>query len=61
MGFEYSVFCEDPVWEKQRALDLIFHYTTAFLELVLNEEQDAINALTLPAGYNPGVSIETHD
>jgi len=32
--------------------------TTAFLDLVLNDEQAALDSLTLPGGFNPGVSLE---
>lgn len=43
-------FCSDPGWDRQRAHDLIQHYTTAFLLSELNDDRAATAALapTLP-------------
>lgn len=50
-AFEAGVFCEDPVWDRERALDLIKHYSLAFLEAVPGEESEAQEALGENAAF----------
>jgi hypothetical protein len=58
-ALEYGIFCFDPVWDRQRAHDLIEHYTTAFLLDALHQDKDARAAL-LPGGTQAvGVLYET--
>jgi predicted dienelactone hydrolase len=55
----YGFFCLDPVWNKDRALDLIHHFSTAFLLDTLKGDKDAHAAL-LPEAVNfPGVEYAT--
>lgn len=50
--------CSDPVWNMDRAHDLINHFTTAFLLAELNQDPDAAAALA-PEGITfPGVTYE---
>ena len=55
----YGFFCLDPVWDKDRALDLIHHFSTAFLLDTLKGDKDAHAAL-LPGAVNfPGIEYAT--
>jgi hypothetical protein len=50
--------CSDPVWDMDRAHDLINHFTTAFLLAELKQDADAAAALA-PDGVNfIGVTYE---
>lgn len=55
----YGFFCFDPVWDKTRVLDLIDHFSTAFLLDTLKGDQEAHAAL-LPEAVNfPGIEYAT--
>jgi uncharacterized protein (TIGR02246 family) len=54
-----AVFCLDPVWDKQRALDLIHHFSTAFLLAELKADTDAAAALAPDSVDFPGIEYET--
>ncbi len=55
----YGFFCLDPVWDKNRVLDLINHFSTAFLLDVLKGDQAAHETL-LPNAVNfPGIEYTT--
>ncbi|MCB0187478.1 MAG: alpha/beta fold hydrolase, partial [Caldilineaceae bacterium] len=55
----YEYFCFDPAWEKPAALDLIHHFSTAFLLATLKGDQDA-HAMLLPAAVHfPGIEYAT--
>lgn len=56
MGFFWA--CSDPVWDMDRAHDLINHFTTAFLLSVLYEDADAVAALAPDAVTFPGIRYE---
>ena len=58
-AFEHDVFCLEPVWEKLRALDLINHFSTAFLLDVLAGDPAAHEALLSPAVNFLGISYTT--
>lgn len=47
--------CVEPIWDKRRTLDLIRHFSTAFLLDTLNGDADAHEALLSPAVQFPGV------
>ena len=51
--------CLDPVWDKQRALDLIHHFSTAFLLDTLQGDADAHAALLPDAVQFPGIDYTT--
>ncbi len=51
--------CADPVWDKDRAHDLINHFTTAFLLDVLKGDQDAHAALLAENVSFPGITYDT--
>jgi predicted dienelactone hydrolase len=51
-------FCADTVWDKDRAHDLINHFTTAFLLDVLEGDADAHAALAPDAVAFPGITYE---
>lgn len=56
----HEYFCFDPAWEKTQALDLIHHYTTAFLHATLNDDQAARSVLSQSnAPEYPGIQYET--
>jgi predicted dienelactone hydrolase len=57
MGF-YTA-CSDPVWDMDRAHDLINHFTTAFLLAELYGDKEAAAALSLEAVHFPGIAYET--
>ena len=52
-------FCSDPVWDMDRAHDLINHFTTAFLLDVLKNDKDAHKALLPDAVTFPGIDYQT--
>lgn len=54
----FYAFCSDPVWDMNRAHDLIGHFTTAFLLAELNRDADAAAALAPDAAVFPGVTYE---
>jgi predicted dienelactone hydrolase len=51
--------CSDPVWDTDRAHDLINHFATAFLLAELKGDEDARAALALDAVNFPGIGYET--
>jgi predicted dienelactone hydrolase len=53
----YGYICEDPAWDKQEALDIVHHFTTAFLLHVLLGDPAASEVLD-PAHYPEGLLIE---
>lgn len=55
----YEYFCFDPAWEKTQALDLIHHFSTAFLLDTLKGDQDAHAALLPAAVQFPGIAYTT--
>ncbi|MBL8156806.1 MAG: hypothetical protein JNM70_21695 [Anaerolineae bacterium] len=48
--------CSDPVWDKNRAQDLVNHFTTAFLLDVLKGDKEAHAALAPDAVSFPGIT-----
>ncbi|MCC6615689.1 MAG: hypothetical protein IT320_19625 [Anaerolineae bacterium] len=56
IGF-YS-FCSDPVWDMDRAHDLINHFTTAFLLAELKDDAGAAAALAPDAAQFVGVDYD---
>ena len=52
-------FCSDPVWDMDRAHDLINHFTTAFLLATLKGDTDAAAALAPDVVSFPGITYET--
>ena len=55
----YGFFCFDPVWDKTRVLDLIDHFSTAFLLDTLKGDK-AAHAALLPDAINfPGIEYTT--
>jgi predicted dienelactone hydrolase len=55
----YQYFCLDPVWDKKRVLDLIDHFSTAFLLDTLKGDKEAHAALLPDAVSFPGVEYAT--
>ena len=51
--------CSDPVWDLDRAHDLIDHFVTAFLLAELYGDAEAAAALAPDAVQFPGISYET--
>lgn len=51
-------YCSDPVWDMDRAHDLINHFTTAFLLDVLTGNEDAHAALASESVTFPGITYE---
>lgn len=51
-------FCDDLVWDRDRAHDLINHFTTAFLLAELKHDADAAAVLAPDAVEFPAVSYE---
>ena len=56
MGF--FPFCSDPVWDMDRAHDLINHFATAFLLATLKGDADAAAVLSPDAVSFPGIEYE---
>lgn len=54
----YQWVCFDPVWNKDRALDLTHHFTTAFLLDTLKGDTAAHAALAPEAVSFPGIEYE---
>lgn len=55
----YLWACFDPVWDNERGLDLIHHFSTAFLLAELKGDAEAAKALA-PANVTfPGIEYET--
>ncbi len=57
--FDLFWLCADPVWDKDRAHDLINHFVTAFLLATLKGDSDAAAALAPDAVSFPGITYET--
>lgn len=55
----YEFICLDPVWDKARALDLINHFTAAFLLDTLKGDQAARKVLLPDAVQFPGIEYAT--
>jgi predicted dienelactone hydrolase len=55
----YEFFCFDPVWDRARALDLVHHFSTAFLLDMLKGDQAAREALLPENVAFPGIQYET--
>jgi len=58
-GAGYFWACSDPVWDMDRAHDLINHFTTAFLLDVLKGDKDAHKALLPDAVKFAGITYKT--
>ncbi|MCA9839641.1 MAG: hypothetical protein KC422_22215 [Trueperaceae bacterium] len=56
IGF-YS-FCSDPVWDMDRAHDLILHFSTAFLLAELKDDEVAASSLAPESVSFPGIAYE---
>jgi predicted dienelactone hydrolase len=54
----YQWICFDPVWDKDRGLDLINHFSTAFLLAELKGDADAATALAAENVSFPGVQYQ---
>jgi glutaminyl-peptide cyclotransferase len=50
--------CSDPIWDMERAHDLINHFTTAFFRAILYNDQDAMATLESGTVEFPGVQYE---
>jgi CubicO group peptidase (beta-lactamase class C family)/predicted dienelactone hydrolase len=59
VGLGLEVFCSDPVWDMDRAHDLINHFATAFLLAELKGDADAATALAAENVSFPGITYET--
>ncbi len=55
----YGYYCFDPVWDIQRAQDLIHHLSTAFLLDTLKSDPAAHDALSPNAVQFPGIEYTT--
>ena len=53
-----EVLCLDPVWDKDRALDLARHFSTAFLLAELKADTEAAAALAPDSVNFPGIEYE---
>ena len=51
--------CSDPVWDMDRAHDLINHFVTAFLMAELKGDSEASTALAPENVAFPGIQYET--
>ena len=58
VGPETAGFCLPPVWDMDRAHDLINHFTTAFLLSTLKGDADATDALAPDAVSFPGIEYK---
>ena len=54
----YEFVCFDPVWDKPRSLDLVHHFSTAFLLDTLKDDQAAYAVLAPEAVSFPGIEYE---
>jgi len=57
--YVYGMICLEPVWDKNRVLDLAHHFSTAFLLDILKGDVDAHEALLPDAVYFPGIDYVT--
>ncbi len=57
--FDNYWVCSDPVWDKDRAHDLINHFTTAFLLNILKGDKEAAKALVPDAVNFFGIKYES--
>ena len=55
----FPMFCSDPVWDMDRAHDLINHFTTAFFEAELKGDADAASALAEENVAFPAVEFQS--
>ena len=55
----YGWVCFDPVWDKDRSIDLVNHFTTAFLLTELKGDAEAAAALAAENVSFPGIQYET--
>lgn len=55
----YAWVCFDPVWDKDRSIDLINHFSTAFLLAELKGDAEAAAALAPENVAFPGIQYET--
>jgi hypothetical protein len=55
---DMGIFLSDPVWDMDRAHDLINHFTTAFLLVTLKGDPEAAAALAPDAVSFPGITYE---
>ena len=55
----FPMFCTDPVWDMDRAHDLINHFATAFLLAELKGDAEAAKALAPENVAFPGIKYET--
>ncbi len=55
----FPSFCTDPVWDMDRAHDLINHFATAFLLAELKGDAEAAKALAPENVAFPGIKYET--
>jgi predicted dienelactone hydrolase len=55
----FGMLCLDPVWDKDRALDLAHHFSTAFLLAELKADADAAAALAPDSVNFPGIEYES--
>ncbi len=53
-----GIFCYDPVWDKDRGIDLINHFSTAFLLDTLKGDAEAAVALAPENVAFPGIRYE---
>ncbi|MBP7961487.1 MAG: alpha/beta fold hydrolase [Caldilineaceae bacterium] len=51
----FPMFCTDPVWDTDRAHDLINHFTTAFFQAELKGDEEAAAALATNQVSFPGI------
>jgi predicted dienelactone hydrolase len=54
----FDAYCSDPVWDVNRAHDLVNHFTTAFLMAELTQDTDAAAALAPDSVQFPGVTYD---
>lgn len=55
----YQWVCFDPVWDKDRSIDLVNHFSTAFLLAELKGDAEAAAALAPENVAFPGIQYET--
>lgn len=54
----FDAYCSDPVWDMDRAHDLVNHFTTAFLLATLNDDPNATSVLTPDAVQFLGITYD---